>query len=108
MYKDIKLKLAIGRIWFSFFNVYAFGFRFPYVENPLNQPERTNEAAGALAKACVAVARESGLPVIDLWTKMQQFPGWQKAHLRCLSLSLNYVSDVMSTHHASLSIIALK
>lgn len=90
------------------FNVYAFGFRFPYVENPLNQPERTNEAAGAFAKACVSVARESCLPVIDLWTKMQQFPGWQKAHLRSLSLSLNYVSDVMSTHHASLSIIALK
>lgn len=56
--------------------------QFPYVENPLNQPERTNEAAGAFAKACVAVARESCLPVIDLWTKMQQFPGWQKAHLR--------------------------
>ncbi|KAK9936545.1 hypothetical protein M0R45_013381 [Rubus argutus] len=56
--------------------------QFPYVENPLNQPERTNEAAGAFAKACVAVARESGLPVIDLWTKMQQFPGWQKDHLR--------------------------
>lgn len=88
------------------FNVCAFGFRFPYVENPLNQPERTNEAAGAFAKACVAVARESGLPVIDLWTKMQQYPGWQKAHLR--SLSLNYVSDVMSTSRASLSIIALK
>ncbi|KAL6198339.1 hypothetical protein ACLB2K_028131 [Fragaria x ananassa] len=55
---------------------------FPYIENPLNQPERTNEAAGAFAEACVAVARESGLPVIDLWTKMQQFPDWQKAHLR--------------------------
>ncbi|XP_040375531.1 GDSL esterase/lipase At5g45920 isoform X2 [Rosa chinensis] len=56
--------------------------QFPYIENPLNQPERTNEAAGAFAEACVAVARESGLPVIDLWTKMQQFPDWQKAHLR--------------------------
>ncbi|KAM5588037.1 GDSL esterase/lipase [Rosa sericea] len=56
--------------------------QFPYIENPSNQPERTNEAAGAFAEACVAVARESGLPVIDLWTKMQQFPDWQKAHLR--------------------------
>nr|XP_011460297.1 PREDICTED: GDSL esterase/lipase At5g45920-like [Fragaria vesca subsp. vesca] len=64
------------------FNIYLFGYRFPYIENPLNQPERTNEAAGAFAEACVAVARESGLPVIDLWTKMQQVPDWQKAHLR--------------------------
>ncbi|PON99114.1 Lipase [Trema orientale] len=56
--------------------------RHPYVENPSNQPERTNEAAGAYARACVAVAGESGISVIDLWTKMQQFPDWEKSFLR--------------------------
>lgn len=44
-------------------------------------PERTNDSAGAYAKACVAVAEESGVPVIDLWTRMQQVPGWEKALL---------------------------
>lgn len=45
-------------------------------------PERTNEAAGAYAKACVSVAAECGFPVVDLWTKMQRFPDWGKACLR--------------------------
>ncbi|KAE9452522.1 hypothetical protein C3L33_15579, partial [Rhododendron williamsianum] len=54
----------------------------PYVENASGLPERTNEAAGAYAKACVAIARQCGILVVDLWTKMQEFPGWQKAYLR--------------------------
>ncbi|KAG5561823.1 hypothetical protein RHGRI_004764 [Rhododendron griersonianum] len=53
----------------------------PYVENASGLPERTNEAAGAYAKACVAIARQCGILVVDLWTKMQEFPGWQKAYL---------------------------
>lgn len=60
--------------------------KFPYVENTMGMPERTNEAAGAYAKACVSVAAECGIPVIDLWTKMQQYPGWKKA---CLSDGLH-------------------
>lgn len=56
--------------------------RYPYVENVLGLPERTNDAAGAYAQACVAVAGECGIPVVDLWTKMQQFPDWKKAYLR--------------------------
>ncbi|KAL5772276.1 hypothetical protein ACOSP7_011876 [Xanthoceras sorbifolium] len=60
--------------------------KHPYVENPLGLPERTNEAAGAYAKACIEVAGERGIPVIDLWTKMQQFPDWQKV---CLSDGLH-------------------
>lgn len=44
--------------------------RNPYVENPLNEPERTNNAAGDYAKACMAVATECGVSVIDIWTKM--------------------------------------
>ncbi|KAF5472988.1 hypothetical protein F2P56_009640 [Juglans regia] len=56
--------------------------RYPYTDNPSGQPERTNEAASAYAKTCVAVARECEIPVVDLWTKMQQFPDWEKACLR--------------------------
>ncbi|CAL1388395.1 unnamed protein product [Linum trigynum] len=58
----------------------------PYMENPSGLPERTNEAAGEYAKACIDVARECGSPVIDLWTKMQQLPNWPTA---CLSDGLH-------------------
>lgn len=58
----------------------------PYISNPLNEPERTNDAAGNYAKACIAVATECGVSVIDIWTKMQQVPGWEKA---CLSDGLH-------------------
>ncbi|KAA0052635.1 GDSL esterase/lipase [Cucumis melo var. makuwa] len=61
-------------------------FSNPYVPNPLNEPERTNDAAGAYANACIAVAKECGVSVIDIWTKMQQVPGWEKA---CLSDGLH-------------------
>lgn len=53
----------------------------PYVEDPSGLSERTNEAAGAYAKACVAIARQCGIQVVDLWTKMQQFPNWKNAYL---------------------------
>ncbi|CAL0309293.1 unnamed protein product [Lupinus luteus] len=55
--------------------------RYPYVENPLGLPERTNEAAGEYSRACIAVAAQCRIPVIDLWTKMQQFPDWRKHYL---------------------------
>lgn len=58
--------------------------RCPFAENKLGLPERTNEAAGNYAKACLAVAAECGVSAIDLWTKMQQIPGWQTACLRYL------------------------
>lgn len=67
--------------------------RNPYVPNPLNEPERTNDAAGAYANACIAVAKECGVSVIDIWTKMQQVPGWEKACLR-YSQIYSYVSDI--------------
>ncbi|CAL9110749.1 unnamed protein product [Musa textilis] len=54
----------------------------PYGDNLSGLPERTNKEAGAYAKACVAVAEASGLPVIDIWTRMQKFPGWEKSFLR--------------------------
>ncbi|XP_020595894.1 GDSL esterase/lipase At5g45920 [Phalaenopsis equestris] len=55
--------------------------RNPFGENPSGLPERTNESAGAYAKACIAVATESNIPVIDMWSKMQQFPSWEKSFL---------------------------
>ncbi|KAI9096281.1 hypothetical protein K1719_026000 [Acacia pycnantha] len=55
--------------------------RFPYVENKQGLPERTNEAAGQYARACTDIAGECGVPVIDLWTKMQRCPEWKKEYL---------------------------
>ncbi|XP_074573836.1 GDSL esterase/lipase At5g45920-like [Curcuma longa] len=54
--------------------------RFPY-GNRSGLPERTNAAAGTYARACVFVAQQLGLPVIDIWTKMQQFSNWEKTFL---------------------------
>jgi len=51
-------------------------------DDPSRQPERSNEAAGAYAQACIAVATELNHPVIDIWTKMQEFPDWQTDALR--------------------------
>ncbi|KAJ6979212.1 hypothetical protein NC653_027388 [Populus alba x Populus x berolinensis] len=53
----------------------------PYIENPSGLPERTNEAAGAYAQACISVAKECGCPVVDLWIKMQECPDWKQAYL---------------------------
>ncbi|KAK3159747.1 hypothetical protein QOZ80_1BG0050530 [Eleusine coracana subsp. coracana] len=50
-------------------------------DDPSQLPERTNEAAGAYAQACMAVAKELNHPVIDIWTKMQEFPDWQTCAL---------------------------
>jgi isoamyl acetate esterase len=70
------------------FNPAALIFPFPLcrdiygVDDPSRQAERTNEAAGSYAQACMAVAKELGHPVIDIWTKMQEFPDWQTSALR--------------------------
>eukprot|EP00249_Psilotum_nudum_P011464 c23192_g1_i2 orf=284-958(+) len=45
-------------------------------------PSRTNETTGLYAKACIDVADESGVAVIDLWSIIQSKPGWQKSCLR--------------------------
>ncbi|AES63978.1 putative SGNH hydrolase-type esterase domain-containing protein [Medicago truncatula] len=55
--------------------------RYPFENNPEGLPERTNEAAGEYARACITVATECHIPYIDLWTKMQQFPDWKKVYL---------------------------
>lgn len=53
----------------------------PFFDNPSGLPERTNEAAGRYAKQCLAVAAECGVPAINIWEKMQQFPNWKRAYL---------------------------
>jgi hypothetical protein len=61
---------------------HIFPCRHIYGDNdPSRQPERTNEAAGTYAQACIAVAKELDHPVIDIWTRMQQFPDWQTSAL---------------------------
>ncbi|KAL3617055.1 hypothetical protein CASFOL_039449 [Castilleja foliolosa] len=57
--------------------------KYNYINSVSGLPERTNEAAGHYAKECLAVAAEyDDVLAIDLWTKMQQVPGWQKLYLR--------------------------
>ena len=34
------------------------------------------------ARACLEVARQCGLRDIDIWSRMQRFPGWEKSFLR--------------------------
>ncbi|KAH9622837.1 hypothetical protein KSS87_017016 [Heliosperma pusillum] len=58
----------------------------PYIENPSGLPERTNEAASAYAKACIDIAKECGAAVVDIWTRIQEFPDWKNS---CLSDGLH-------------------
>ncbi|KAL2543237.1 GDSL esterase/lipase [Abeliophyllum distichum] len=44
-------------------------------------PDRTNEETGIYAQKCVELAKELGLPSINLWSKMQETAGWQKKFL---------------------------
>lgn len=48
---------------------------------PEELPSRSNVQTGAYAEACVEVAKEEGVAVIDLWSTMQEKPGWQKIYL---------------------------
>lgn len=50
-------------------------------------PDRTNEKTGKYAEQCVAVAKELGLPSINLWSKMQKTEGWQKKYLRSIIIT---------------------
>ncbi|CAL5211781.1 unnamed protein product [Lathyrus oleraceus] len=53
-----------------------------YGDNASNKlSERTNEATGEYAKACIETAKEMGVPYIDLWSKMQETDGWKKKFL---------------------------
>ena len=60
-------------------------------DDPSKLPKRTNEAAGTYAQACLTVAKELNHPVIDIWTKMQQFPDWQTSALWYGSISSDLI-----------------
>lgn len=53
-----------------------------YGEKAMRLPERTNEVTGLYAEACIEVAKDSGVPSINLWSKMQEIEGWQHKLLR--------------------------
>lgn len=71
--------------------------RHPYVENPQGLSERTNEAAGEYARACIAVAGECGIPVVDLWNKMQhRKKDYLRSEKSCTFLhSCDYMFDLV-------------
>lgn len=53
----------------------------------LETAERTNAAAGQYAQACRALGAELGLPVVDLWARVQAVEGWAE-RLLCDGLHL--------------------
>ncbi|KAK9104438.1 hypothetical protein Scep_021282 [Stephania cephalantha] len=55
--------------------------RTVYGEKAMKVSERTNETTGVYAESCVEVAKELGVPSINLWSKMQETKGWQKKFL---------------------------
>ncbi|KAL8457816.1 hypothetical protein ACS0TY_035623 [Phlomoides rotata] len=52
-----------------------------YGDKASSVPDRTSEEAGIYAEQCVSVAKELGLPSINLWSKMQETDGWQRKFL---------------------------
>ncbi|KAF8399680.1 hypothetical protein HHK36_015551 [Tetracentron sinense] len=52
-----------------------------YGEKAMELSERTNEMTGVYANQCVELAKELGLPSINLWSMMQETVGWQKKFL---------------------------
>ena len=60
----------------------------------MEQPERTNEMSGVYASQCVELARELGLPSINLWAKMQVTEGWQKKFLRLVVVPNHYAYSI--------------
>ncbi|KAG8378871.1 hypothetical protein BUALT_Bualt07G0029700 [Buddleja alternifolia] len=55
--------------------------RYLYGDKASKSPDRTNEVTGVYAEQCVTLAKELGLPSINLWAKMQETDGWQKKFL---------------------------
>lgn len=49
-----------------------------YGEKATGVLARTNEVAGQYAQACVDLASDMEIPVVDLWTEMQKHEGWAK------------------------------
>ncbi|GAB2221205.1 hypothetical protein Drorol1_Dr00012376 [Drosera rotundifolia] len=52
-----------------------------YGDKAMKEPERTNEVTGVYASHCIELGTELGVPLINLWSKMQETDGWQKKFL---------------------------
>ncbi|KAJ4757289.1 GDSL esterase/lipase [Rhynchospora pubera] len=62
--------------------IYDEGLRkHPFGDDNSGELERTNVSTGDFAKACIDVANNSGVPVIDIWSEIQNYPGWEKSLL---------------------------
>ncbi|KAH7352845.1 hypothetical protein KP509_19G066500 [Ceratopteris richardii] len=49
---------------------------------PLSEPpSRRNETTEMYAKACIEASKEANVAIIDLWSSMQEQPGWQTKYL---------------------------
>ena len=44
-------------------------------------PERTNKYTEKYAEACRDLAAREGLPVLDLWTQLQEYINWESTFL---------------------------
>ncbi|KAL7138985.1 hypothetical protein ABFS83_09G020100 [Erythranthe nasuta] len=55
--------------------------RSMYGDKASELADRTNEVTGTYAEQCVALAKELGLPSVNLWSKMQETRDWQKKFL---------------------------
>lgn len=55
--------------------------RVRYGDMASDEPDRTNEITGKYAQHCLALAKELGLPSVNLWSIMQKTDGWQKKFL---------------------------
>ncbi|KAH9546861.1 hypothetical protein CY35_11G003700 [Sphagnum magellanicum] len=55
--------------------------RANYGKQPEAPPDRLNEVTKLYAEACKEVAKEAGVPVIDVWSVFQQTQNWRQAYL---------------------------
>jgi lysophospholipase L1-like esterase len=55
--------------------------RANYGKQPEAPPDRLNEVTKLYAQACKEVAKEAGVPVIDVWSVFQQTQNWRQAYL---------------------------
>jgi hypothetical protein len=56
--------------------------RANFGKQPEALPDRINEVTKLYAEACKEVAKEAGVPVIDIWSVFQQTQNWRQACLR--------------------------
>ena len=65
----------------------------------MEMPERTNEITGVYANQCVELAKELQIPYINLWSLMQEFPGWQKKFLRLVGYAKFMFTRLLLFHN---------